>query len=511
MKSLLKMKTPLSEKQQDILAAILLGIILLVNGLFLSRYAFSQLNFFDMAPMLDAFWRVFHGQRPYADFIFSIGPMHLYVADLFFHIFGFGKFAILAQLIFFTSVLAVLSFFALRRKVAFWINALLTLLLVSSFYWNIAHPWYDQLAHFWGFLAVFLLLSQRPFPTDRRAAGTGFICGALVALSIMSKTNIGPAYAAVFLIVLSDSARKKAALLGYVLGGVTGILLCLVFLVRFPQPFFSQILLHTGTTYERLLKMLTPRNWFVNYYWVAVLFVLAQGKAFLKKNRENLALFLGITAVGIFSVQTGGIIPEANIYLWGMQMILAFILFAEGGKTFSGEQNRIYAFSHKGLILWAAVLCVLSIRSGLELKVWDRSEKHSPFGTYALRTGPWAGWKTFAGQGQPLDALAEAVSRYVPAEDSLLNLTDMYMIYAMTGRDSYKGIPVIFHDKISPAPGAQTRQVRDYILAHPPDWVIIFLTSFQEELHSLGLAEEIRDHYTPMFRAGFYLLMKRTR
>jgi len=73
-----------------------LAIILILNAFFLKFNAFRGLNFFDISAFTDASWRVYSGQKPYVDFMFVSGPVHLYLNAFFFFLFGIGKNAFLA-------------------------------------------------------------------------------------------------------------------------------------------------------------------------------------------------------------------------------------------------------------------------------------------------------------------------------------------------------------------------------------------------------------------------------
>ena len=84
---------------KDKLGLFFLFLILTGNAFFLRHNAFRGFNFFDMGSFLDASWRVFKGQTPYVDFIYTTGPLHIYMNAFFFTLFGFGKKAILAHLI----------------------------------------------------------------------------------------------------------------------------------------------------------------------------------------------------------------------------------------------------------------------------------------------------------------------------------------------------------------------------------------------------------------------------
>jgi len=134
-----------------ILPAALLLLMLFVNATVLGRNAFRGFNFFDMGSFLDASWRVFCGQAPYADFIFITGPVHLWMNAFFFVLFGFGKTAVLAHLVAVHSIVILCTFFIAARFAPPWTAILAAALSTVCFYWPVSHPWYDQSAHFGAF------------------------------------------------------------------------------------------------------------------------------------------------------------------------------------------------------------------------------------------------------------------------------------------------------------------------------------------------------------------------
>ena len=122
----------MTKKENTLFASLF--IIIIGNALFLSWNAFRCFNFHDMGSFLDASWRVSNGQRPYLDFIYHAGPVHLYLNAFFFKIFSFGKTALLAHLITVQSIVISAVFLALWRNVSFPITVLVTLLTGPAFY-----------------------------------------------------------------------------------------------------------------------------------------------------------------------------------------------------------------------------------------------------------------------------------------------------------------------------------------------------------------------------------------
>jgi len=203
-------------------------------------------------------------------------------------------------------------------------------------------------------------------------------------------------------------------------------------------------------------------------------------------------------------------IKPANNFLWGIQMSLAFLLLEELKAV---SAIRIYRTLRAALILLTVFLTIIAVQYGIELKTWTYFLKKSE-GNYYLKSEPLKGWKFYRGQGVPLDNLVEYIKKNIPANESILNLTDMYIVNALTGRDSYRGVPFMFHivHEHLPRKGKQAEQVRQNILNHLPDWIV---WNFEPPMFGIPLLEylnikdEIQSAYTPVKRWGRYLLLKR--
>ncbi len=510
---------------------LLLALILTGNAFFLRFNAFRHFNLLDMGSFLDASWRIYRGQRPYMDFVYYTGPVYLYLNAFFFHLLGFGKAAILSHLVVVHSAVILLVFFMLYKRVPFPVTLSATALTVPSFYWAISHPWHDQTAHLWGIIGLSLLVRNLPFQepsrallsfsqltTNKNALAWGkkssirisLLCGFFSVLSLMTKSNIGLAYGLMFFTVLAASDNRGKALPGFCAGLLIGGIVALG-LVRFPHEYLDQCLAfsrHDGI--KRISKLSIPGNWLVNFYWVAPAIMLPSFIFVKKKSPDAAALFLGITFVGIFTVNTGGMVPLGNNMLWGVHLALAFIaLYSLSWETAPRWSQPLRKISAGLLLALTIFLTVLSVRYGLQLKVWTYFTPN-PQGDYALQSEPLRGWRFHRFQGEPLDILVNYIKTHVPKNDSLLNLNDLYIIYALTGRDSYPGIPFIFIGDIFPAPGKQTEKMRRVIIGNPPDWVVLDIkTSYGHELAWLGLQEEFKRSYAPVIRAGSFLLLKR--
>ena len=393
----------------------------------------------------------------------------------------------------------------LRRNVSFTTTLLVTLLTGPSFYWSVSHPWHDQSAHLWGILATALLVWQIPYARKQHAFLTSLACGILAVLSFMTKSNIGLAYGITFFIVFLTSPQRRDTLRGYGAGIFLGLMLTLL-LIRFPKEFIEESLAFAGVA-GRFSSLFILANWFANYYWLILGIVAVNVLPYYKKHPELITLFMGISFVGIFSMITGAITQPANNFLWGVQMALAFIVMNKIKNLLSQSKIKFYELSLKILTGMTIFLTIIAVQYGYQLKTWTYFQKN-PAGNYVIKTKPLEGWRAPRFQGEPLDQLVEYINKNIPPTEPLLNLTDMYIIYALTGRDSYRGIPFVFFQDQLPARGEQAEQVQQNILSHPPDWILVNLNS-SPVLQNMKIQEEIQSKYLPVFQTGEYFLLQK--
>lgn len=496
--------------RKDWVAVAVLTGLLLANALFLNYNAFRCFNFFDMSGFLDASWRIFKGQRPYIDFIYTTGPVHLYMNALFFGLFGFGKSALLAHLVVVSSLIGICVFVVLRKTVPVFIALAAAGLSMTAFYWPISHPWYDQSAHFFGVAGVLLFVWQRP--VKGKGFSIGLICGALAIVAFMAKSNVGALYGAVFFITFLFSESHKNLLVGYTLGltVMTGIM---AFIIQSPGEYLTQaIFLFGRNKLGRLESLSMWSSWFINYYWIALGLVLVNAKAAWQNARDLLVLLVGVTLVGIVAAHSSNMLKSANVVLWGVQMALAWLLmYSIKGRRADTAFKIRWVVSTALLGLLTGALIVISAKYGFQLKAWSYY-KPDPTGDYALKSKPLNGWLCERASGQPLDEMVEFFNANIPVSDSLLVLGDMQLLYALTGRDSYRGVPFIFQTGDLPVRGEQVTAVHNRILSAPPDWILWHLhdpTYGKTLLKYIGVWEDIQRLYTPVKVWSYYVLLRR--
>ncbi len=499
-----------SFRQGNILSFAVLCLLLIGNLFFLKYNAFRYFHFYDMCFSLDGGWRILKGQKPYIDFIYFSGPIHLYLHALFFKLFGFGKTAVWVHLWMVNSIVVVFVYLLTYRWMPFYLTFLVAVLTTTSFYWPVSHPWHDQSTHLWGIVGIAYLSRRIPFTKPSQAFQTGLFCGVMAVLSFMTKINIGMAYLVLFALVCLVSDQRKNALLGYGIG-LGAALIVMRLLITDPKAYIDQIVTYGQLTRDqRLSGFLQISKWLSNYYWFPLVIVGLNICAFVKPLKEWIILFIGTFVVAIISIVSGQMIPEANVCLWGVFLGLAFILlFKKRNLIRGGKHVLLWRSSLGALIIFTFVLIGFSVKFGLDLKAWTYITGKTPVGVYAIETEPFKGWHTDPIKGQALDQFANFIKSNVPADQSLLVLSDLQILYALTGRDSYRGIPLfVFRKNHMPVPGKQLEEVSRHLREHLPDWIILDVDNYFLEIPYLGLKDIINKDYFVVFPSGPYALIR---
>ncbi len=489
---------------------IALLLILAVNFLFLQYAAFRGFNFFDYGNAIDAGWRVFRGQRPYVDFIYGMGPLHLYVNHLFFLLFGFGKTALLTSLLCLSSFTVIATYFATLRKIPLSLTALSACLAAVGSCWGFPHPWYDHTAYLCGILAVWLLCGTLPFSGRKQASIVGFLCGFASALSFMTKTNIGAAFALTFFVALLFSNENSVSLLAFVLGNVVGLIAVVPFIPSFPAFIDNTFPTFGAARSQELQRLLSYKGWMKNGYWIPLVVVAFAGRPHGKEWRGLYVLFLGTALSAIFNINTGSLRGAGYLPLMGVIVGMGFLL-VDMQRSFLREKQRevVYWFSMLILLVFTAAQIGLSAYLAFERAIPLIKGPNSAIGE--IKAKPFDGWKMNEIDRQLLDEMVDYIRENVPKDESLLILGDLQILYALTERDSYKGVPYAFHTGYLPAPGRQVEQVRNHVLTHLPIWLI----TYREEKYPLNslvaylqLTKEILGSYRVVKAWGVYALLK---
>lgn len=502
---------------------IWLCLLLIGNAIFLRWNAFRVFSFFDMSQFMDGAWRVLTGQKPYSDFFFWSGPLHLYLFAFFYYLFGFGKWAVLGYLVFLNSLVMITTFILLRGRVKPWQTWMITALSATSFCWPASFPLYDHLAHVFG---IFTLVILYVSVFNGAAKGTfwlGLVCGVLSVFSIMTKTNIGACYFLVSFFAILFFQHRTKGVVGFFVGAALALagLLCAIGNVR--EFYYQTFLTYQRASGGRFGSLFNIRIWLINFFWLP--FLIVTGNNLLHWNKLKTIwypyfLFMGSIFISVFSYVTSSMIMTANFSLWGICMALALLTVSETNRDCPLTAHALWHRSVIFLLMTTvAGMLLISAVKGVRLTVW-RLTAQSPVGDYAIQAKPLQGWKTDRETGEALDQLVVFVRERIPKSDSLLVLAGLQILYPLTDRMSYRGIPMCFTTAYTSMGEIESiRRTKERILKDPPDWIITQHKPFSAANPLSLLANNLVDHfglqdfltsfYQQVYEAGPFAVLKK--
>ncbi len=485
-----------------------LALFIVTSSLFLKKAVLGQFDPNDYGGLLDVVWRIFHGQKPYVDFIFHMPPIFIYTMTFFAVLFGFGKGGVLAHLIAMTTGISFLTFFMVRKKLSVFTTLLVTALSTAGFYLHHPFPMFTHDAFFFSAIGIFALAGTLPFADPKKAFRAGLLCGISAALAVMTKPNIGVAFGLVFAAVLILDVYREHSFKGFLGGGVLIALLCIP-LEHDVGRFIFTVTTYISTQKERLSSLLDFQVLLANGYWLPA--ALALPCIDLKDRRiwSRAALLLGVTAATIFIYSTSSFRTASHIPLVGMCTALSFLLLRDAQASKDGRETRREI---SAVLLAFSALFQIIQTSLYACDVAFQKNAHS-VNSYILRSEPLTGWHTGVAMGGYLDAMADTIKSTVPKEDSFLVLSPIPILYSLTQRESYPNVPFQFVRDVDPAPGKQQAEVTEAILRNPPKWIIThrdqgpFRTNIL--LPYLGLEDYVLENYAVVETWGPYALFKR--
>ena len=448
-------------------------------------------DFFDMSVLMDAGWRVACGQQIYRDFYFNAGPVHPYLHALFFRLFGFGTAALLAHVAVLNAAVMAATWVAVRRELPAGTTALCTLAAGLCFYGIIAHPWYNQSACFFVVLAALCVMRLQPLDGARRAALAGFAAGVGCGLAVLTRVDFGTGASATFAIALASAGPRRGAALGGLAAGLA-VGIGAVFATLPVGEFLFQ------------MSEYVPRSRLV--FWPRLVEVAGRtpslallAAALVARRRcgprndpvrtQRFWLLAGLLGTSFLTGYTSYMRLSSNCPLLATELLLLALLAGERGRRLVN------------VLLVGAVAAAVYLMHTHDVWAWRRSNLGAD---YPLKSAPMAGWLCERRMGEAVDAAVAAIATRVPRGDSLFVFPDTTVIYALAGRESWRGAPAIFllgARESSPPPGALTERFRTQFLNQPPRWIVLHherespITDTARFLERLALDKFLHDRY----------------
>jgi hypothetical protein len=238
------------------------------------------------------------------------------------------------------------------------------------------------------------------------------------------------------------------------------------------------------------------------------------GRAFVVANVARFAMLAGLLLTSVFSAWTGSMISSANIVLVGVEVTLLAVLASRlpGGPSGSAER-RVRRTAIGGLLACALVLLVSATDKTRERLVWTWRASNLD-NAYTLTTPAMRGWRCNPRICEGIDRSVAWIQANVPPGDSLFVFPDATVIYGLTGHESWKKTPFIFHAGQVPAPGPLYDEFRAHITGTPPRWIVLHNQTEVGFFHTwgllrwLGLDTFVTSRYRPVWQWGDFTIAR---
>lgn len=291
------------------------------------------------------------------------------------------------------------------------------------------------------------------------------------------------------------------AFFGY-LTGCWCVFLITFYIVKDPVAFYEQTLaFYSSNRASRTGIMLQLKTWLWQQYWVPILITGLTVLIFkLKRHYLPLLLGIGFYAMSIFNYSAGSMRDYTFMPLSGFCAAIAFLTLE---KIYRSDKKSARLFSRIASIILIGIILVQIFICGKWMHDILRAKQiHHHYGNYAgytLKDTAFKGWRIFEIWGGAIDEFAPYIEENIPEDESLLIVTKLQILYALTQRESYPGITFQFNYNDQPAPGPQVEIVRNNILNNPPDWILTHADAgpykINIELGYIGLDDYVRENY----------------
>lgn len=145
--------------------------------------------FRDYTVIFEGGYRILFGHIQYLHFYFPSGPMVFLIQGFFQFLFGSNLFAMAFHSFFLAIILSGTFYLSVRKEFDWVLSSIFAIFFYISFNGLMFTPWYDQVAYFFFFLNIFLLMKYYKHLLLPRS--TYFLSAILVMFSFYSKQDVG--------------------------------------------------------------------------------------------------------------------------------------------------------------------------------------------------------------------------------------------------------------------------------------------------------------------------------
>jgi hypothetical protein len=334
----------------------------------------------------------------------------------------------------------------------------------------------------------------------------------------MTKSVVGMPFAVVFLAVLACGRYRLAACCGYA-AGLAVSAAAFGWAMGGYSDFMSNTSEYLKTQRHRYGRFIDPRWYLRNYYSPMIALMIPFVPTLWKSHREKIVLFLGTAASGACIMMTGSIQALTHGTLLGTCLGMALFLLKEPVGRFRRLRAAIPVLGLIFVFAQSVYASAMAVGFSMQLFRSQKSRVWYNVGTvhsHTLRSEPLKGWRSPEDWGSSLDSIVDYVNTRIPREDSILALAPWEIVYAMTGRESFPGIPYEFVPKDLPPPGPYWISTVAAIRQNQPDWIITYVhpnialfNSINEIVYYLKLDDFLKTYYDPEAHWGTTLILKR--
>jgi 4-amino-4-deoxy-L-arabinose transferase-like glycosyltransferase len=425
------MEHKIFNKDFIVVVLLILSIFLLqVFGIF-GRTTFPE----DTSIIYEGGYRIFLHQIPFQDFSLPIGPIVFYIQAFFNLVFGPSFFSMALNSFVLSVILSVLFYFIVRKEMNKLMSFILSIFFYISYNGLSFHPFYNETAYFFFFLAIFLLFHN--YKKDPIPLSSLLILSVLGAVTFYSKQDTGCLQIFLIGIYLLFNYRKQwKQIIFYYVIPVLVITIGIYFLLSYIPNFTFFFNLGQPPNPNRLLNIINPLNllkiiesW--KFYVAIALFFLL-----FKKNSGNskklMSLFIVIATTTLINYMTSG--PTRQLSVKGIP-VLIFILYVLI-KDIIEPVYKNHKFASNLIVVFLIILAI------------------NPFSTYGLITlnyfdpnigriseGCYNGFPMNKASLEDLKIIRNEINK---SNNNFISLTEYSFLYCDYNVSPPKNLPLFF-------------------------------------------------------------------